>query len=154
MSEQIKVSTPSDRAIRVEREFEATPEQLWEAMTDPKLVARWWGRGNKLVVEKMEVERGGHWRFVEHAPEGVFGFEGRYRELERPTHLEQTFEWDGEPGHVSIDTNDLEQIGDHRTRLISTSLFHTVEERDQMLKLMQDGLQSSYDALDRQLASA
>ncbi len=153
MGEKIKVTTPSDREIRVEREFNATPEQLYEAMTDPNLVSRWWGRGNKLVVEKLEAEKGGHWRFVEHAPEGVFGFEGRFREL-RPNHIEQTFEWDGEPGHVSVDTADFEAIGDHRTRLINTSLFHTVKERDTMLNLMQDGLQSSYDALDRLLAAA
>ena len=109
MGEKIKVTTPSDREIRVEREFNATPEQLYEAMTDPNLVSRWWGRGNKLVVEKLEAEKGGHWRFVEHAPEGVFGFEGRFREL-RPNHIEQTFEWDGEPGHVSVDTADFEAI--------------------------------------------
>lgn len=154
MSEKIKVTTPSDREIRVEREFNATPEQLYEAMTDPNLVSKWWGRGNKLVVEKMEVEKGGHWRFVEHAPEGVFGFEGRFRELSPPHHIEQTFEWDGEPGHVSVDTADFESIGEHRTKLINTSLFHTVQERDTMLNLMQDGLQASYDALDRLLAAA
>jgi uncharacterized protein YndB with AHSA1/START domain len=154
MGEKIKVTTPSEREIRVEREFNATPEQLYEAMTDPNLVSKWWGRGNKLVVEKMEVEKGGHWRFVEHAPEGVFGFEGRFRELSPPNHIEQTFEWDGEPGHVSVDTADFESVGEHRTKLINTSLFHTVQERDTMLNLMQDGLQASYDALDRLLAAA
>lgn len=154
MNEKIKVTTPSEREIRVEREFDATPEQLWEAMTDPNLVAKWWGRGNKLVVEKMEVEKGGHWRFVEHAPEGVFGFEGRYRELRAPTHFEQSFEWDGEPGHVCVDTSDFEPIGDHRTKLINTTLFHTREERDAMLGMMKDGIATSYDALDRVLASA
>lgn len=29
----------------------------------------------------MEVERGGHWRFVEHTPGGPQGFEGRYGEV-------------------------------------------------------------------------
>jgi len=37
--------------------------------------AQWWGRGNKPVIECLEVERGGDWRFVEHAPDGVRGME-------------------------------------------------------------------------------
>jgi len=60
------VTTRSDRDIRIERIFNASRERVWRAYTDPELVAQWWGRGNKLVIERMEVERGGHWRFVEH----------------------------------------------------------------------------------------
>ncbi len=70
-----KVTTPTDRTIHIERIFQAPRERVWRAMTDPKLVAQWWGRGNKLVVERMELQRGGHWRFVEHSPDGVHGFE-------------------------------------------------------------------------------
>jgi uncharacterized protein YndB with AHSA1/START domain len=76
-----RVTTPSDREIRIERVFNATRDRVWQAFTDPELVAQWWGRGNKLVIERMEVVRGGHWRFVEHSPEGTNGFEGRYREV-------------------------------------------------------------------------
>ena len=65
------LTTPTDRTIRVERIFDATRDRVWRAYTEPALVAQWWGRGNKLVIEKLEVERGGHWRFVEHA-DGAF----------------------------------------------------------------------------------
>ena len=78
---QTKVTTPSDREIRTERLFDAPRERVWRAMTEVDLIKQWWGRGNKLVVEKFELERGGHWRFVEHANDGVHGFEGRYREV-------------------------------------------------------------------------
>src|SRR5688500_7554116 len=94
------ITKPSDREIRIERIFNAPRDRVWKAMTDPKLVAQWWGRGNKLVIEKFELERGGHWRFVEHGPEGVRGFEGRFREVTPPERIVQTFEWDGMPGHV------------------------------------------------------
>ncbi len=77
----------------------------------PTLVAQWWGRGNKLVIERMEVVRGGHWRFVEHGPEGVHGFEGRYREVTPMKRVVQTFEWDGMPGYVVIETVTLEDAG-------------------------------------------
>lgn len=148
------VSTPSDREIRVERIFNAPRARVWKAIITPDLVAQWWGRGNELVIEKMDVQRGGHWRFVEHSPQGVHGFEGRYREVTPPERIVQTFEWDGMPGHVIIETMTLEDLGDGRTRLVTLSLFHTTEERDGMLHSgMEGGAQESYAALDRVLAN-
>ena len=148
------ITTPSDREIRIERIFDAPRDRVWRAFTDPNLVAQWWGRGNKLVIEKLEVKRGGHWRFVEHGPEGVNGFEGRYREVTPPQRVVQTFEWDGMPGHVIIETAELEDLGDGRTKLVTVSLFHTNEERDGFLQSgMEQGMNESYAALDRVLAS-
>jgi uncharacterized protein YndB with AHSA1/START domain len=147
------LTTPSDREVRIERVFEAPRDLVWRAFTEPELVAQWWGRGNELVIERMEVERGGHWRFVEHAADGVHGFEGRYREVTPPDRLAWTFEWDGMPGHVAVDTTEFEDLGDGRTKVITTSLFHTGDERDGMLSSgMQQGLDQSYAALDRLLA--
>jgi uncharacterized protein YndB with AHSA1/START domain len=148
------VTTPTDREVRIERVFDAPVERVWQAFTDPTLVAQWWGRGNKLVIERMEVERGGHWRFVEHTSDGVDGFEGRYREVTPPERLVQTFEWDGMPGYVVVDSNAFEDLGDGRTKVVTTSLFHTTEERDGMLESgMEQGLNQSYAALDKLLAS-
>jgi uncharacterized protein YndB with AHSA1/START domain len=147
------VTTPTDREIHIERIFNASRDRVWQAMTDPRLIAQWWGRGNKLVIEKFELERGGHWRFVEHGPEGVHGFEGRFREVTPPERVVQTFEWDGMPAYVIIETMVLEELGDGRTKLVTTSLFHTTEERDGMLQSgMEGGLNESYAALDRLLA--
>jgi uncharacterized protein YndB with AHSA1/START domain len=148
------VTTPSDREIRTERIFNASRDRVWRAMTDPTLVAQWWGRGNKLVIERMEVERGGHWRYVEHGPDGVHGFEGRYREVTPPERIVQTFEWDGMPGYVAVNTMTLEDLGDGRTKVVVTTLFHTTQERDGMLRSgMEHGLNQSYAALDTVLAS-
>ena len=148
-SAKAKITTPTDREIRIERVFAAPRERVWRAMTDPNLVAQWWGRGNKLVIEKFEPKRGGHWRFVEHSPDGVHGFEGRFREVTPPERVVQTFEWDGMPGHVIVEHMTLEDLGDGRTRLITVSLFHTTEERDGMLQSgMEGGLNQSYAALD------
>ena len=147
------ISTPTDREIRIERIFNAPRDRVWKAFTDPAMVAQWWGRGNKLVIERMEVERGGHWRYVEHGPDGVHGFEGRYREVKPPERLVLTFEWDGMPGYVAVETATFEDLGDGRTRLVNTSLFHTTAERDGMLRSgMEQGLNESYAALDRLLA--
>jgi uncharacterized protein YndB with AHSA1/START domain len=148
------VTTPTDRTIRIERVFNATRERVFRAMTQPELVAQWWGRGNKLVIERFEPTRGGHWRFVEHSDHGVHGFEGRFREVTPPSRVVQTFEWDGMPGHVVVETIELEDLGDGRTKIVNVSLFHTTEERDGMMASgMEQGLNQSYAALDRVLAA-
>jgi uncharacterized protein YndB with AHSA1/START domain len=148
------VTTPSDREIRIERIFDAPRDRVWRAHTDPKLLAQWWGRGNKLVIERYELERGGHWRFVEHGPEGVHGFEGRFREVMPQERLVQTFEWDGMPGYTVLETLELQDLGDGHTKVVATSLFFTTEERDGMLQSgMEQGLNQSYEALDRLLES-
>ncbi len=148
------VTTPTDREIRIERVFDSPRDRVWRAFTEPELLAQWWGRGNRLVVERFEPERGGHWRFVEHGPDGVHGFEGRFREVTPPERIVQTFEWDGMPAYVVIETVTLEDLGDGRTRVVNVSLFHTTEERDGMLSSgMEQGLNESYAALDRLLAT-
>jgi uncharacterized protein YndB with AHSA1/START domain len=148
------MTTPSDREIRVERIFNAPRERVWQAMTNPELIAKWWGRGNELVVERLELVRGGHWRFVERAPDGTHGFEGRYAEVSPPERVVQTFEWDGMPGHVVLETMTLEDLGDGRTKLVTVSLFMTAADRDGMMSSgMEGGMAQSYAALDRVLAS-
>lgn len=151
---QAKLTTPAEREIVIERVFDAPRERVWRAYTDPALVAQWWGRGNELVVERMEVERGGHWRFVEHADGQAHGFEGRFREVSPPDRLVYTFEWDGMPAYVVLDTVTFEDLGDGRTRVVTHALFFTPEERDGMLGSgMEQGVNESYAALDRLLAT-
>lgn len=148
------VSTPGDRDIHVERVFNAPRERVWAAYTQPELLAQWWGRGNKLDVERWELERGGHWRFVEHSGEGEHGFEGRFREVTPIERLAYTFEWDGMPGHVCIETTTFTDLGDGRTKVVTDCLFHTTEERDGMVESgMEHGLRASYAALDALLAA-
>lgn len=147
------VTTPSDRDIRVERIFDAPLDRVWAACTDIELLKQWWGRGNEIVVEKWEFERGGHWRFVEHHDGETSGFEGRFREITPKQRVVQSFEWDGMPAHVCIETAEYEDLGDGRTKLVTTSLFHTPEERDGMLQSgMESGMTESYAALDALLA--
>jgi uncharacterized protein YndB with AHSA1/START domain len=148
-----EMTTPSDREIRIERVFDAPREVVWRAFTDPELVAKWWGRGHKLDVVRDEVERGGHWRYLEHTPDGVVGFEGRYREVSRPERIARTFEWDGLPGHVSVEETVFDE-DNGRTKLTATVQFFTKQERDGMLGTgAEEGMNESYAALDALLGS-
>jgi uncharacterized protein YndB with AHSA1/START domain len=147
------ITTPTDRSIRIEREFDAPRDRVWRAYTEPELLAQWWGRGNKLVIERWEPVRGGHWRVVEHVPDGKpEGFEGRYREVTPKDRISRTFEWDGMPGYTILETAEFFDAGEGRTRVVSTALFFTPEERDGMLQSgMEGGMAQSYAALDRLL---
>jgi uncharacterized protein YndB with AHSA1/START domain len=144
----------SDRELGFERVFDAPRERVWAAYTDPKLIAQWWGRGNKLDIEKMEVKKGGHWRVVEHANGESHGFEGRFREVTPMDRIVRTFEWDGMPAYVIIETVEFSDTGDGRTKITGRSLFHTKEECEGMRSSgMEGGMNESFAALDRLLAS-
>jgi len=151
-----KLTTPSDREIVSERVFDAPRERVWAAMTDPELITQWWGpREYTTVVDVMDVRPGGAWRFVHHGPNGKeeqHGFRGTYREISPPERIVQTFEWEGMPGHVIVETATLEDLGE-QTKLVNVSLFHTTEERDGMLDSgMESGLTESHDRLEELLA--
>jgi uncharacterized protein YndB with AHSA1/START domain len=148
------VTTPADREIRVERVFDAPRDRVFAVYTDPELIPEWWGpRGTTTVVDRMDVKAGGDWRFVIRTADGSEeGFRGTYREITPPERIVQTFEWEGMPGHVSVETATFEDLGD-RTKVTATSLFHTTEERDGMLASgMEQGLNETYARLDEVLA--
>jgi uncharacterized protein YndB with AHSA1/START domain len=148
------LTKPTDREIHVERVFDAPRDRVFAAFTDPKLIPEWWGpRDTTTVVDQMDVRPGGSWRFVIRNSDGSeTGFRGTYREITPPERVVQTFEWEGMPGYVSVETATFEDLGD-RTKVTTTSLFHTTEERDGMLESgMERGLNESYARLDDLLA--
>ena len=148
------VTTPTDREIHIERIFDAPRDRVFAAMTDPELIPQWWGpHGTTARVDRMDVETGGDWRFVIRNSDGSeTGFRGTYREVVAPERIVQTFEWEGMPGYVSVETATFEDLGD-RTKMTSIALFHTTEERDGMLAAgMESGLTESHDRLDEVLA--
>jgi uncharacterized protein YndB with AHSA1/START domain len=148
-SSKLTVTLPSEREITLMREFDAPRELLFEAFTKPEHVAQWWGqKDSTLVVCDMDFRPGGAWRFVERAADGnEYGFRGQIREIARPERIVQTFEWEGLPGHISVETMVLEDLGG-RTRLTVTSAFDSVQDRDGMLQSgMEKGAGESYDRL-------
>lgn len=155
MSGMTELTTPSDREIVTERVFDAPRERVFEAMTDPELIPQWWGpRGYTTIVDVMDVKPGGAWRFVHRGPDDneEHGFRGTYREVTPPERIVQTFEWEGMPGHVLVETTTLEDLGGS-TKLTTVSLFHTTEERDGMLNSgMESGLTETHDRLEELLA--
>jgi uncharacterized protein YndB with AHSA1/START domain len=153
-SQTSTLTKPSDREIRVERVFDAPRDRVFAAFVDPALIPEWWGPyGTTTTVDQCDVRSGGAWRFVVRSSDGrEDGFRGVFREVTPPERIVWTFEWEGLPGHVSVETVEFEDLGD-RTKLTTISLFHTAEERDGMLDSgMEGGMNETYARLDELLA--
>jgi uncharacterized protein YndB with AHSA1/START domain len=145
---------PGKQEIRVTRVFDAPRDLVFKACTDPNLLARWWGpRRYTTTVDKMEVKPGGMWRFVQKDPAGnEFAFRGVYHEVTAPRRTVQTFEFEGVPGHVLLDTATFEDF-DGKTKLTQQSVFQSVEDRDGMVQSgMEEGSTESMDRLAELLA--
>lgn len=147
MSDELTVTMPSDLEVKMVREFEAPRALVFEAHSKSEHVKHWWGRGNPLDCE-MDFRPGGEYRFVEHTPDGgQYAFRGEYRQIQAPERIEQTFEYEGMPGQVCVETLDLTEK-DGRTTATSVTRFATKQERDEMMDAgMPDGARQSYDAL-------
>src|SRR5262245_66608961 len=107
ISNKATLTTPSDLEIVMTRVFDAPRELVFKAHTDPKMVPQWWGlRTNTTTVDKMDMRPGGVWRFVQRDPQGnEYAFNGVYREIVPPERLVNTFEFEGVPGHIVVDSS-------------------------------------------------
>ncbi len=148
------ITLPSDREILITRVFDAPREVVFQAMTDPDLIPRWWGpRAYTTIVEKMDVRPGGKWRFLNRMPDGTeFAFYGEYREVVAPERVVQTFEFSGAPGHVSVETATFVARGG-KTELVNRTRFASMEDRDAAIQSgMEGGVRESHERLDELLA--
>jgi uncharacterized protein YndB with AHSA1/START domain len=151
---ELQVAAEGDREIVTERVFDAPRERVFQAFVDPELIPLWWGRRqDTTTIDKLDVREGGEWRFVTDGPDGSTAFRGTYRAIDPPARLEQTFEWEGMPGHIVVETATFEDLGGGRTKISTRSVFDTTEERDGMLSSgMEIGMGESYEKLDELLA--
>jgi len=134
--------------IDVVREFDAPPELVFRAHTDRELVARWLGpRGMQTEVVELDARSGGGYRYVHRGREGEFRFRGVFHTVTPDRLIVQTFEYEGRPEQVSLETARFEDV-DGRTRLSLHRVFGSVEERDQIVADgMENGVRDSMERL-------
>ena len=150
----LKVSTPTEREIVLMRVFDAPRRMVYDAMTKPELLKRWFGpRGWSLAVCEIDLRVGGKWRFVLRGPDGTeMGMSGVYRELVRPERSVHTESFDVFPGESLVTTVLFEDAG--KTTLTGTILYDSQEIRDAVIKSgMEQGAAETYDKLAELLAS-
>jgi uncharacterized protein YndB with AHSA1/START domain len=145
------VTTPSDREIRMTRLFDAPRALVFEAMTKPEHIKRWWGNlgdGYSVPLCEVDLRVGGKWRFINRHPQGDAEFYGVYREINSPERIVFTEVYAPFPDAESIVTAVLTVEGG-KTRLIATSKYPSKEVRDLVLGTgMERGAALSYDRLD------
>ncbi|MGH8934695.1 MAG: SRPBCC domain-containing protein, partial [Acidimicrobiia bacterium] len=102
-SNQLTVTTPSDREIVMTRVFEAPRDLVFEAHTSCEHLSHWWGpRRYEIISCQVNFRPGGAWRIVHRGPDGEeYAFHGEYRQIVRPERIVWTFEFEGFPGSVS-----------------------------------------------------
>ncbi len=150
----LTVKASGDHEIHAERFLAAPRERVWRAFTDPDLIPEWWGlRSTTTIVDKMEVRPGGAWRFVQRDEDGSeMGFRGEFRAINEPESLTWTFEWEGLPGHISVETVTFTEK-DGGTLVSTITVFDSKDDRDGMLASgMEDGMRETYDRLAELLA--
>ncbi len=149
MAETEFVIEPGRQDIIVTRVFDAPREVVFKAFSDPDLIPNWWGpRRYTTEIDRMEVKPGGLWRFINRDPDGnVYAFKGVYHDVVAPERVILTFEFEGMPGQVSLETATFEEV-EGKTRFVGVSVFQSVEDRDAMVQSgMEEGARETYDRL-------
>jgi uncharacterized protein YndB with AHSA1/START domain len=144
---------PGKQAVGVTRIFDAPRELVFKLYTDPNRIPQWWGPRNlTTTVEKMELRKGGIWRFVQRDPAGnTYAFNGVYHEVSSPERIVSTFEFEPIPGHVLLETVTFEESGG-KTKLTGNYVYQSVEDRDGMVESgMESGESESYDRMEELL---
>lgn len=146
-------STPGTPFIEVTREFDATPAQVFRAYTDPELVTQWLGpHGMEMEMLEHDARDGGCYRYVHRDERGEYRFRGVFHTVTPGERLIQTFEFEGAPGEVSLESTTFSDLGG-RTQLYTRSVFPSVEARDNAIASgMSRGITESYERLDTLLA--
>jgi uncharacterized protein YndB with AHSA1/START domain len=127
---------------------------VYRAYTEADLVEQWLGPRNYATrVETMEVRDGGRYRFINIDPEGnEFGFRGVFHGTPSPEGIVRTFEFEGAPGHVSLESVKFEARG-AKTLVREWSAFQSVDDRDAMVEAgMAGGVIEGMERLDELLA--
>lgn len=143
--------------IFIVREFDATPDLVFQAHTQPELLVQWMGLENhKMEIPIFENKNLGAWRFVHSDENGnSFGFCGVIHETEFAKRIIRTFEFEGLPerGHVSLEFLNFEALPNDKTRLTTHIIFKSLEDRNGMVESgMEHGVIDSYNKLDSLLS--
>jgi uncharacterized protein YndB with AHSA1/START domain len=156
MGDTTLTAEPGIPQIVMTREFDAPPELLLRAYTEPELIEQWWGpRKYATIVDRFDLRHGGEWRFLNRDDDGnEYGFHGVFHGTPSVDGgIVQTWEFEGAPGHVHLETATFEEHGGG-TRLVLTASYPTVEARDAMVDSgMESGARETLDRLDELVGS-
>jgi uncharacterized protein YndB with AHSA1/START domain len=140
--------------IDISREFDAPRELLFRAYVEPELIKQWLGpRKYEMVIDRWEPRDGGRWRYLNRDGDEEYAFHGVFHGPQSVDGMLQTFEFEGAPGHVSLDKLTFEERAG-RTLVRTHSVFQSVEARDAMIAAgMSEGVEDGFNRLDDLIAT-
>lgn len=142
--------------IDFEREFDFPVAEVFRAHRDPELIKQWLGpRGLKMDIDHYDFRTGGSYKYIHTGPDGVaYTFNGVFHTVRENEFAIQTFEFEGYPDVVSIESMTFEDLGNGRCKLIGHSVYPSQEARDGMAESgMEGGMTEGYERLDELLGS-
>jgi len=147
-------SDPRVPLVRITREFDAPPDKVFRAHTDPELIVQWLGpRRLEMRIDHFDCRTGGSYRYLHISDTDEYGFNGCFHEVRPAELIVQTFTFEGFPDSVALERLVFEALGDGRTRLVGTSLVDSFEGRDAFVASgMEEGVREGYERLDEILA--
>jgi len=154
MTDMQILAEPGVPIVVITSGFDAPRELVYRAHIEPELLVQWLGpRRLTMTIDHQEVRDGGRWRFVHRDADGIeFGFHGVFHGEPSPEMTVRTFEYEGAPGHVSLETLTLEERGG-KTLARTVSVYQSVEDRDAMVQSgMENGVREGTERLEELLA--
>jgi uncharacterized protein YndB with AHSA1/START domain len=152
-SGKLTVTTPSDTEIQMTRVFDAPRDLVFEAHSSAEHMKNWWGpRKYETITAEVDFRPGGKWRIVHRGPDGEeYGFHGEFREIVPPERITWTFEFEGAPGQVAVETVSLKEH-EGKTTMTVISDAGTKEARDAVLESgMTEGAAETFERLEEYL---
>jgi uncharacterized protein YndB with AHSA1/START domain len=155
MSNPLQVEAPAGVPfVDWEREFDAPVEAVFRAHKEPDLIKQWLGpRRYEMDVESYDFRTGGRYRYLHRADGEEYAFNGVFHVVRENEFAIQTFEFEGYPDVVSIESMTFEALDDGRSRVRGHSTYPSMEARDGMVSSgMESGMSEGYERLDEVLA--
>lgn len=130
--------------LEMTRMLDSPRETVWEAWTDPAVLARWWWPARFQTVYEVDLRVGGDFSFrTADLPDlGVLAVSGTYIEVRRPERLVYTWRWEGQAEPPTKVTVEFVERGQGTEVRITHAGFASEGERN-------NHLQGWNDCLDR-----
>ena len=149
------IAEPGMPFVGSERTFDAPRDLVFRCWSEPDLLRQWLGpKRLTMRIDEWNFRDGGRYRYVHVDDDGTeYGFHGVFHGEQSADRMTQTFEFEGAPGHVSLDRLELVDLGGGRTLVRTHSVYQSVEARDAMVDSgMADGMEQGYQQLEALLA--
>lgn len=140
--------------LKLTRLYDAPVKAVWDAWTDPKKAAKWWGpRGFTITTHSKDLRVGGSWHYTMHGPDGT-DYENTTKYLEVDKYARLVYDHGGHADRpplfrVTVLFNEIRG----KTQMEMTMSVATPEAADEIKKIIkQANGNSTWDRLAEYLA--